>query len=100
MPKCVKCGFTWVSTTRSTLQNNYYFGVIVDMLSEQTGYEFYEMHDELKAMFIMPMGYKSTTDMTTGDFKIFCKRVQEWARDNHEMNIPDPERPNEKTDQK
>lgn len=90
MPKCPKCHFQWVSTTRSTLQNNYYFGVIVDMLSEETGYEFYEMHDELKARFIMPMGYKSTTDMTTGDFKIFCNRIKEWSIIKHNLTLPDP----------
>jgi hypothetical protein len=66
------------------------------MLSEETGYEFYEMHDELKAMFIMPMGYKSTTNMTTGDFKIFCERVQRFAVKTYNLNIPSPDETNEK----
>lgn len=97
MPKCVKCGFQWVSTTTSDPQRAYYFAVIVDMLSEFTGDEFYDMHEILKKMFIEPLGYKSTSDMTTGDFSIFCKRVQDWARNKHELNIPDPKKPNEKT---
>ena len=72
MPKCPKCHFQWVSTTTSDPQRAYYFGVIVDMLSEFTGDEFYDMHKILKKMFIAFLWlFKALADNSTG-FWVGC----------------------------
>ena len=94
MPKCPKCKFQWVSTSRSNGQNKYYFGVVVDMISEETGNEPEETHELLKMRFLKPMGKRNTTELTTQEFKIYIERIQIWAAQTLNIVIPDP---NEKT---
>jgi hypothetical protein len=91
VPKCVKCGFTWVSTTRSNPQNKYYFGVIVDMISEETGNEPEETHELLKLKFLKSMGKKNTTQLTTVEFNTYIEKIQRWASIELSLIIPDPQ---------
>ena len=90
MPKCVKCGFTWVSTTRSNPQNKYYFGVVVDMISEETGNEPEETHELLKLKFLKPMGKANTTQLDTKEFNLYIEKIQRWAAQDLGCIIPDP----------
>ena len=90
MPKCPKCNFQWISTSRSEKQNNYYFGVVVDMLSNETGNELEETHELLKLRFLKPMGKKSTTELTTVEFNAFIERIQRWSAQELGCVIPDP----------
>ena len=95
MPKCPKCKFQWVSTTRSNPQNKYYFGVVVDMISEETGNEPEETHELLKLKFLKSMGKANTTQLDTKEFNIYIEKIQRWAAQELSCVIPDP---NEKTD--
>ena len=98
MPKCPKCHFQWVSTERSNPQLRYYFGVVLDMISEELGYELLETHELMLQMFLRPTGRQSTKGMTTEEFVRYTDTIKRWALKERQINIPDP--PNEKTDQK
>lgn len=96
-PKCVKCGFQWTSTERSKPQLRYYFGVVLDMISEELGYELQETHELMLGMFLRPMGKETTVGLTTHEFSIYLEKIRRWAVIKHQISIPEP---NEETNQK
>ena len=85
---------------RSLNQNNYYFGVVVEILSGHTGYTAEEMHEILKYKFlktikVIPdkegMPYiKSTTKLNTGEFEEYLAKIKQWAAQELDVFIPDP----------
>ena len=82
-------------TKRSDLQNSYYFGVVVEMLANELGYDKDEMHEILKYKFLqsnsMGMPYvKSTTKLSTGEFEDYLSGIKRWAAEFLHINIPDP----------
>lgn len=92
--------------TRSLLQNAYYWGVVVQLLAEHTGYTPDEMHDVLKAKFIpkqmavcdgngvivdeLVLG-GSTREMNTIEFGEYMEAIREWAAEALDVVIPDPD---------
>jgi hypothetical protein len=81
---------------RSDRQHRYYFGVVVAMLAEFTGYTSDEMHDALKWKFLrvdpessLPT-VRSTTSLTTVEFEDFLERVRTWAAADVGVVIPLP----------
>lgn len=95
-----------VHATRSVNQNRYYWGVVVELLSDHTGYTPDEIHDVLKAKFIpkrlalsdgngeikgeFVIG-GSTSEMNKLEFGEFITRIREWAADELDVVIPDPD---------
>ena len=77
MPKCPKCNFQWVSTERSNPQLRYYFGVVLDMISEELGYELIETHELMITMFLKPTGRSSTSGMTTEEFSRYTETIRD-----------------------
>lgn len=82
-------------TSRSTLQNSYYFGVVVELLANELGYEKDEIHEILKYKFLqshaMGMPYvKSTTKLSTGEFEDYLSKIKRWAAEFLNIVIPDP----------
>lgn len=87
------------SKKRSEQQNSYYWGVVVKTLSDELGYETDEIHELLKQMFINPIFKeikgiefeirKSTTKLSTKEFKEYIEKIQRWASQ-EEIYIPDP----------
>jgi hypothetical protein len=83
---------------RSSHQNRYYWGVVVAMLSEYTGYEHEEMHDALKLLFLrkpahapgLPDTLRSTSDLSTKEFEDYLERVRRWADIELSIIIPLP----------
>lgn len=83
---------------RSSHQNRYYWGVVIEILSEYTGYEREEMHDALKMLFLrkpahapgLPDTLRSTSDLTTKEFEDFLERVRRWATIELSVSIPLP----------
>ena len=86
--------------SRSEAQNNYYWGVVIKILSEETGFSADEMHEVLKNMFLVkvredlkgrtfPVGV-STTKLTTAEFEEFLAKVREWASIELNCYIPEP----------
>lgn len=75
------------SGNRTSRQNNYYWGVVVKMLSDEIGYYPKEMHEELKKLFT-PHG--TTSKMSTIEFEDYTNQVRDWAMREHNINIPTP----------
>ncbi len=84
---------------RSLNQNNYYFGVVVEILSEHLGYFREEMHEILKAMFLSvrilvkeePVTYsKSTVTLDTAEFEKYLSNIRIWASRDLGCYVPTP----------
>lgn len=103
MDRCVTCKRVF-KKDRSSNQNRYYWGVIIDLLSEHTGFNRDEMHEVLKHKFLrrtlwVPKkdGVKeqsiitySTTDLTTKQFEEFLAAIRMWASQDLGVCIPEP----------
>ena len=103
---------------RSTAQNSYYWGVPIEIIrleflrlgSPKTDQQVHRMlgmaaavempHIMLKETVIESTGVivpevKSTTELTTSEFMDYIAFIQQWAAENMELDIPDP---NEQTE--
>lgn len=92
--------------TRSLQQSRYYWGVIVDLLSQHTGYTPDEIHEILKAKFIpkhlavadengvikgeFVIG-GTTTTLDKLEFAEFTESIRRWAAEDLGVVIPDPD---------
>lgn len=89
---------------RSIPQNNYYHGVIVQMIQEEAGQSHDDIHAILKSKF-SPKKYlllegkngkiemtksKSTTELTPGEFEQYNSDCRMWAAGFFGLNIPLP----------
>ena len=82
-------------TKRSDVQNSYYWGVVIELLSKELGYDKDEIHEILKYKFLqsnaMGMPYiKSTTKLSTGEFEEYLSKIKQWAAEFLHIVIPDP----------
>jgi hypothetical protein len=82
-------------TSRSDNQSRYYFGVVVELLANELGYDKDEMHEILKYKFLqsnsMGLPYvKSTTKLSTGEFEDYLSKIKRWAAEFLHITIPDP----------
>lgn len=91
--------------TRSLKQNAFYWGVLIQGLSEHTGYTPDEMHEFLKMKFIpkrlavakgngeivdeLVIG-GTTTKLDTIDFTDYCAEIQRWAAEELDLVLEDP----------
>ena len=80
---------------RSLNQNAYYWGVVVKLVSDYTGYEPDEMHEVLKAQFnageFGEIRYgKSTAKLSTLDFEAYMEQIRRWAAQTLGVVIPEP----------
>ena len=83
---------------RSNKQNRYYHGVVLDYISDHTGYETHEVHEEMKRMFNpVPSKFSlgetvggSTAKMSTTEFNEYIERIVRWAAMELSVVIPDP----------
>ncbi len=92
--------------TRSDSQNKWYWGCIVEGISEHTGYTPDEVHELLKAKFIpkklaiadgngeikdeFVIG-GTTTRLNKLEFGEYCEAIRQWAAQDLDIVIPDPE---------
>lgn len=85
------------ATKRSDSQNKYYWGVIVEILSDHCGYSKDEMHDALKYKFLSDhnadeiglIKIGSTAKLNTDEFIRYTNEVVRWAAEMG-VYIPDP----------
>jgi hypothetical protein len=81
---------------RSIVQNNYYWGVVIDILSDFTGYDPEEMHNALRHKFLTYENIKglpttlSTTQLKTNEFEDYLERIRRWAATDLGVYIPLP----------
>ena len=74
---------------RSDRQNAYYWGVIIEILSDFTGYSADEMHEALKSKFLGFYDKKtglrivsSSAKLSTADFEKYLAQIRAWASEN------------------
>ena len=92
--------------TRSSQANRWYWGCVVGLVAEHTGYTAEEIHEIYKAKFLpKTLAFAdgngevlgefviggSTTRLNTVEFSEFCERIREWAADSLGVVIPDPQ---------
>ena len=83
---------------RSLNQNSYYWGVIVQMLAEEFGYDPEEMHEVLLAEKsreygenpLAPPKIKRSSSMSTVEAEEYFERVRRWALTEFGIRIPLP----------
>lgn len=82
---------------RSLNENNYYWGVVIEILSEYTGYTPQEMHDALRFKFLRDKSerdllprMKSTAGLTTDEFEDYLSQIRIWAAQDLACPIPLP----------
>ena len=80
---------------RSNQQNRYYWGVIIKMISEETGMFPDETHDALKWKFLRKSAGRfetvhSTTRLSTNEFSEYIDKVIAFASTDLNMRIPLP----------
>jgi|TARA_B100000035_G_C20945138_1_gene529366 hypothetical protein len=86
-------------TKRSLDLNKYYWGVVVRLLSDFTGFDKDDMHEVLKRKFLFAkkkindewVEYTlSTTKLSNTDMVEFIENVKRWAAEHLDVYIPDP----------
>jgi len=83
---------------RTNKQNAYYWGVVLDYIADYTGFETYEVHEEMKRMFNpKPSKFNpevtvggTTTKLTTDEFNEYIEKIIRWAAMTLGVVIPDP----------
>ena len=77
------------SKRRSDRQNAYYWGVIIETLSDRTGYSPEEMHEALKNKFLGFYDKKtglrvvsSSAEQNTVEFENYLSQIRAWACEN------------------
>lgn len=82
--------------SRSNQQNRYYFGVCIQIIADELGYEPIDIHYELRRLFLSSPGEKlqiprSTTSLSTVEHNEFIEKVKRWSSEELNIYIPDPE---------
>lgn len=86
---------------RSGNQNRYYWGIVVEILSNELGYTPDEIHEILKSKFLMKKTIMldnseefkiahSTTKLSTKEFEEYAKNIRVWSAIELEIQIPEP----------
>ena len=82
---------------RSLNQNKYYWGVVIEILSEYFGYDKEEMHEACKFKFLRKhedtalVTVGSTKKLSTGEFTEYIDTVMRWAATEYQILIPPAE---------
>lgn len=91
--KCPKCGY--VTPQRSIPENNYYWGVVIELLAETTGFSPEEAHQAMKLKFLRIVkgkieSVRSTTDLTVAEFETYLEKIRMFASQELSCWIPLP----------
>lgn len=86
-------------TSRSVQQNKYYWGVILLLVSQHTGFTPKECHEVFKKKFLTYWKlYKkhkyaftrSTTTLDLGEFADYMEKIRQFVAESFKFYIPDP----------
>lgn len=102
----LRVSITRAHATRSLNQNAWYWGCVVGLVAEHTGYTSDEIHEIYKGKFLpkrLAMANRNgeicgefvvggtTTRLNTTEFSEYCEAIREWAADELDVDIPDPQ---------
>ena len=83
--------------TRSTRQNKYYWGVVIDMVSKETGYTPEEAHEAMKFKFLSVFDadrqlrrVRSTSSLDTAEMEEYLANIRKWGDEYLKVYIPNP----------
>lgn len=88
--------------SRTSSQNKYYYGVVLSLISQETGYTVDEVHLDMRRKFLKKHTdfgmeiIQSTTSLTTVEFKGYIDKIKHWALmgdkdfDGLKLYIPEP----------
>ena len=81
---------------RTLPQNRWLWGVVYKLISDHTGYTVDEIHDSMRAMFLIDnLGkfpvVRSTTSLDTVAFSAYVESIRQFASEDLGVVIPDPE---------
>jgi hypothetical protein len=85
---------------RTDPQNKYYWGVVVEILSQELGYETEEVHNLLKSMFLKRrvilkgkeyISIGSTAKLNTAQFTDYIEKIKRFASMELSIIIPESE---------
>jgi len=102
--KLVECIIKPIHKRRSLSQNRYYWGVVLQIISEVTEHTPEELHEVFKEKFlnkIEVMGTlipESTTRISKKEFSEYIDRIRQWALDFLGIQIPAPNEAVDKTE--
>lgn len=81
---------------RSDSENKYYWGVVVELISEETGMSAEETHEALKFLFLKKhtergiTTVRSTASLSVGEFESYLGEIRKWAAEFLSIVIPLP----------
>lgn len=80
---------------RTNPQNRFMWGVCYQLISEATGYTREEVHDAMRLLFLKDEDraiptLKSTTSLTTVEMNEYWAKIQQFAAEKLNIQIPDP----------
>ena len=79
---------------RSLSQNKYYWGVVIEILSDYFGYDKEEMHEALKFKFLKKhedtdlVTVGSTAKLSTAEFTEYIDAIIRWSSVEYQVVIP------------
>jgi hypothetical protein len=80
---------------RSNPQNSYYWGVVLNLISQKTGHTQDELHDAFARKYLRRYNrhglefIQSTTDLTTVEFSEYVEQIKRFAAIELDIVIPD-----------
>lgn len=81
--------------SRSLKQNSYYFGVVLQTISEYTGYDVEDLHNHFKYFYLRKptkiVSYFSTTELSTIEFGEYLDKIIRFVGERLSLNIPTPD---------
>ena len=99
-PTCKQIIHDKFTTNRTSPQNRYYWGVVISILSEHTGFKSEEMHEVLKYKFLRRESITknekhferlaSTIELNTIEFIKYISDIVIWASSELSLQIPEP----------
>ena len=85
---------------RSNKQNDYYWGVVLRLISYESGYTSEQAHELFRKAFLksdeVSMGNihnevpRSTTELSTNEFNEYIEKIKQFATEFYSLVIPDP----------
>lgn len=95
---CPNCKTEIRAKPRSLNENDYYWGVVVQLISDATGFTSQEVHEALKWKFLRIVkgkleSVRSTSGLSTVEFERFLSEVRMFAAEELDCFIPEPNSP-------
>ena len=102
--KCPKCGYIFEKEKAETVSDpmrRYYFGVVMQLISEETGHSKEVIHFDMKRRYascvddhgilVVESVFSNESTLTLDEKWSFIQNVRRWAFDFLDVPIPEPQ---------